>query len=97
MDRWAKCILCKYSYPLDLNARWTAEMQKCLDEELENNNIVLTDPRGEGLYRPIRHFWQTYKSQYDDKIDRQNKNIECRRFPQFVERGKHEGCGEFSK
>lgn len=92
-----KCVNCKHSSVLFLDARWTDEMQKCLDEELENNNAVLTDPRGAGLYQPIRHFWQIYKSQYDDKVFREENNILCRRFPRYEERSKQDFCGEFSE
>lgn len=91
------CINCKHSSALNLDAKWTDEMQKCLDEELENNNTVVSDPTGAGLHLPIRHFWQIHKSQYDDLKKREENNILCRRFPRYEERSKQDLCGEFSK
>lgn len=82
------CDRCKYGRKMENNITWDTGCETMLQEE---NRVNEKGAKSWVTYHLEHTFWRNAKEAYLE----QENSIECRRFPQFVIRGKYDGCGEW--
>ena len=82
------CDRCKYGRKIENNITWDTGCETKLAEENKANE---RGAKSWATYHREYTFWRHAKEAYLE----QENSIECRRFPQFVIRGKYDSCGEW--